>query len=1186
MREDLSGTSLRGGEYVLKELLARGGQASVHRAFAHALETDVAIKVLHPVFAGDIGFRERFHDEARRLAQLHHPNLLEVHWYGEEGDLVYIVMRLVHGGTLLRRLQAFGSALPMTEVGRLILQIANALQQAHDHGVLHLDVKPANVLLGQADWPLVADLGLTRVIARQTSLEHNASRTAGTPAYMSPEQCRGDDLDGRADQYSLAVLAYELLTGQRPFQAETTDGLIQAQLYLPPPHPRSVNPGLPGPVEDVILRGMAKSRADRFETINEFGQALADAIDRTRGVSLETKRAAAGIAPNLLSILVLILLAPFWLAMLPVGTVFGRLPVAWPFQLLLAVAVAVLLLGIRWHLVGLVGRVASHGVHTDSWRRRARASAEGCVTLLYVLVIYRLVGGPLLGILKLMLDPEPYADLELAVVLLVAATSLIVVVQLLRTAGRLAALVALIVGWVLALILSTLQLDLGTGQSIASLTQLLLAGGVMVFALAYRGAFGTFLSRRATRAMGPLLVDSRPGITPEQAEASRQQLARLVTSLLDFAYLLVGYALLLGPLLNVLVPISSPLAAAVIVSTPAIVIWLLLVARLHWVAGFLGLGLGLVLGAPILLSLPLLQTAFLRVSWLETAAAWLAGAAVLMLLVALRGPSRAIGQLAVGARLDRGLLGTRAADTEAQSARRLSAMGRVVTAILDVVFLLAVYWIIGVPLTEKLVQATGQPTIGSVVLGGVLLLAVVSVVVAARRAAATVAESSGAVWRARARALTALAAGAAALMFTAGAAAPAAVAGPTAVSTAAYTPELTHTVDQVVVDWEAFVPWSPGPNQSTYNLVLSCSNGRPLGQFREAYTPSSGAPMPNGAVGRTGSTAIGCDNWQQVYTAHRRAAGLPDTPSHSWEWVDVQATLNTDQSVDVVQSQRVFLSAGRHSTLSWNLGSANSSSLDALQVSEGDTKYLVVPDGAAPPAATRFAQLSQRNGQRVLNLFFPETAAPALRTFVIRYTLVNALAATGDLRQFAQNLLDADHSQPIWRSTAAIRLPGQVDASSVQLASDGVAARSGLLNDHTAVFDVQDVAPGDGLSVRVTYPSGSPTASPTAAPTDTPTATPSPTSTSMPASTHTPVPVIIVPTRTPLPSSTTTPTDEPTPTVDPTETPIQAPPTATSVPPLRPTNTPVPVRVVRPPTSTPLPTTPPRRIVIVTATVP
>src|SRR6266700_1478856 len=117
---------------------------------------------------------------------------------------------------------------------RIISQAASALQHAHDNGVLHLDVKPANILLGQAHWPLVADLGLTQAIAHQTTRSGEV-RIAGTPAYMSPEQCRGDALDGRSDQYSLAVTAYELLTGQRPFEAATTDALLQLQQLARPP---------------------------------------------------------------------------------------------------------------------------------------------------------------------------------------------------------------------------------------------------------------------------------------------------------------------------------------------------------------------------------------------------------------------------------------------------------------------------------------------------------------------------------------------------------------------------------------------------------------------------------------------------------------------------------------------------------------------------------------------------------------------------------------------------------------------------------------------------------------------------------------------------------------------------------------------------------------------------------------
>jgi tRNA A-37 threonylcarbamoyl transferase component Bud32 len=1174
MPEDLSGTSLRGGEYVLEELIAQGGQATVYRAYARALDTDVAVKILNPVYAVDVSFRERFHDEARRLAQLHHPNLLEVHWYGEEDELIYIVMRLVYGGTLQRRLQALGTPLPMTEIGRLVLQTANALQHAHDNDVLHLDVKPGNILLGQADWPLVADLGLTRAIARETSSSvDDESRVAGTPAYMSPEQCRGENLDGRADQYSLAATTFELLTGQRPFQAPTSDEVMQLQMHHAPPRPSSVFPGVPSPVEEVVLRGLAKNRDDRYPSIAEYGRALAEAIDHTRGVSLETKHAIAAATPSLVSILALVLAAPFLLAMLPVGTVFGRLPLAWPFQLVLAALIAILLLGIRWHLVGLAGSAAGSGSQTTRWRRTARASAEGCVTLLYLLVIYRLVGGPLLGILDVMVDPDVYRLANTGLVLLLGAASVAIVIHLVRSAGLIPGVLAATVGWVLAVTLSTTQLDLGGVQTLASVTQLVIASGLLALLLSRRTEIADFFGRRVTGALCPLLVEARPGVSPADVDAARQQLARLTAAVLDFMYLLIGYALLHGPLIVVLGPISSPLVAAIFASGAAVAVWIVLIVRLQWVAGLAGIALGVVLGAPILLSLPLLQTGLIQESWPGTVAAWIAGAAVLALLAAVRGSSQSFGQVALGGRLDRGLLGTRSAGTEAQSARRISAFGRVVTAILDVVFLLAVYWVIGVPITTALVRATGQPMLSSLVLGAVLLLAVGSVLMAARRAAATVVESSGAVWRARARALTALAVAAAALLFTLGAAAPAAVAGPTAVSTEAFTPQLSRVVDQVNVDWDYWLPWSPRMDQATYTLSLSCSSGRPIGQFREAYTPPAGVPMPNGTVGRLGPTGVSCDDWQQVYAARRRAAGLSDNPSYSWDWVDIQASVNPDQSVDIVQTQRVLLSAGHQSNISWNLGPVDDSSLDGLAVREGDTQYSVLSDGAAAPAAGPYAQLIQRDGQRILTWSFSDTSAPALRTFVVNYRLTNVLQAADGLQHFSDSILDTNHAEPVWRTTIEVHLPDQVDASAVQLASSGLSAvQSGMLNGRTAAFSAQDVPAGNALSASVSYPDTRATQTPESTATPTPTATP----------TSPPV-VVVVPTRTPtrVPPATETPSPLPTATETSSPTPVTPTETETAVP----TDTPVPPRPtatpVRRATNTPVP---PPRAPVATAT--
>src|SRR5258708_11566369 len=163
-----------------------------------------------PRLAADREMRERFHDEARVLSRLFHPNLLTVHYFGEEGETVYIAMRLVTGGTLRDRSRALGGRLDLISAARLIHGVADALQAAHGANIVHLDVKPSNVLLGRADWPLLADTGIAEVM-QTTNATPGGRPIVGTPAYMSPEQCRGDPVDGRSDQYSPAVSAHEVL---------------------------------------------------------------------------------------------------------------------------------------------------------------------------------------------------------------------------------------------------------------------------------------------------------------------------------------------------------------------------------------------------------------------------------------------------------------------------------------------------------------------------------------------------------------------------------------------------------------------------------------------------------------------------------------------------------------------------------------------------------------------------------------------------------------------------------------------------------------------------------------------------------------------------------------------------------------------------------------------------------------
>src|SRR5579864_729357 len=177
----LVGRTLRDGEYLVREVLGQGGMATVYRAYSRSLETDVALKVLAPSMAVDLELRERFHSEARLLSQLFHANLVTVHYFGEEGEIVYIAMRLVKGGTLRDRLNAMGGTLDVVTAARLVRGVADALQVAHDSNVVHLDVKPSNVLLGRADWPLLADTGIAEIIEPATSAI-GKRRIAGTPA--------------------------------------------------------------------------------------------------------------------------------------------------------------------------------------------------------------------------------------------------------------------------------------------------------------------------------------------------------------------------------------------------------------------------------------------------------------------------------------------------------------------------------------------------------------------------------------------------------------------------------------------------------------------------------------------------------------------------------------------------------------------------------------------------------------------------------------------------------------------------------------------------------------------------------------------------------------------------------------------------------------------------------------------
>jgi serine/threonine protein kinase/Tol biopolymer transport system component len=265
------------GNYRVESRLGRGGMGQVVRATHLHLNRTVAIKILHEQFADDPGFRARFQQEAQAAAALVHPNIVQVLDFGEQDGLLYLVMELVPDGslrTLLR--QSAGQPLPLSIGLDLIRQAAEGLAYAHAHRMVHRDVKPDNLLLTRRDSGYllkVTDFGLARLAEGGV---HTASGvTLGTPAYMSPEQCQGLDLDGRSDLYSLGIVLFEVVTSAVPFETRSLSDAVFKHVYTPPPSPRAMRPDLPEPLEAIILRCLSKQPAERFATAGELAGALA-----------------------------------------------------------------------------------------------------------------------------------------------------------------------------------------------------------------------------------------------------------------------------------------------------------------------------------------------------------------------------------------------------------------------------------------------------------------------------------------------------------------------------------------------------------------------------------------------------------------------------------------------------------------------------------------------------------------------------------------------------------------------------------------------------------------------------------------------------------------------------------------------------------------------------------------------
>src|SRR5437870_1816171 len=258
------------GAYKIIERIGRGGMATVYRAYHPALDRFVAIKALPDFFADDPLYRERFQQEARSVAHLKHPNILEIFDFGYEDGLAYLVLELVDGGTLADRL---GQPLDLREAVRLLSQVAGALDHAHQHGILHRDIKPSNILIHTDGTAVLADFGLAKMAGSLRRLTSSGT-VMGTPEYMSPEQAADEPIGPASDLYSFAVVAYEMLTGRVPFHAETPAAILLSHVTKAMPATHELRGELSAHVEDVLRRGLAKSPEDRFSSAAAFVAAL------------------------------------------------------------------------------------------------------------------------------------------------------------------------------------------------------------------------------------------------------------------------------------------------------------------------------------------------------------------------------------------------------------------------------------------------------------------------------------------------------------------------------------------------------------------------------------------------------------------------------------------------------------------------------------------------------------------------------------------------------------------------------------------------------------------------------------------------------------------------------------------------------------------------------------------------
>jgi serine/threonine protein kinase len=268
-------------KYEILEEIGRGGFAVVYKARDTTLDRIVALKVLAPHLSWEPQFVAQFHREAKAVAKLRHPHIITVHEIGEEENQLFIAMEYLQGRSLAQMLTEEG-ALPLEQAVTILEQVADALDYAHSEGILHRDIKPGNILVEEGGGvklhATLMDFGLVKAMEGSRYVR-TSGKIVGTPKYMSPEQAEGEELDRRSDLYSLGVVAYQMCTGQVPFNAPSPLVVLRLHADKAPPSPCELNPRLSDEVEKVLVKTLAKQREERFQSAGEIVQTLREAVE-------------------------------------------------------------------------------------------------------------------------------------------------------------------------------------------------------------------------------------------------------------------------------------------------------------------------------------------------------------------------------------------------------------------------------------------------------------------------------------------------------------------------------------------------------------------------------------------------------------------------------------------------------------------------------------------------------------------------------------------------------------------------------------------------------------------------------------------------------------------------------------------------------------------------------------------